>query len=157
MRIAAIDPGGTTGAAVIDTPITITLLLQHKNLGTVLQKVFDTQPDEIVVEKFIVYPAAGRYLGWSITPAELVGIIKAEAEQRGVPVVEQAPSQKHGALVLLQPLGLYRKGRPHAMDALAHAVYRSLYGHGFAKHPDVQAKLQRFLEEGEHGERNASV
>ena len=148
MRIAGIDPGGTTGAAVLETPAKVVLLIQHKDLHTVLQRIFDTEPDEIVVEKFIVYPTAGRYMGWSRTPAELVGIIKAEAAQRDIPVVEQAPSQKHGALQLLKPLGLDQKGKPHATDALAHALYRSLYGHGFERDPEVQAKLQRFLERG---------
>ena len=149
MRIAAIDPGGTNGLAVIETPITPVTLLQHRDLMRVLEEVVRLEPDELVVEKFVVYPAAGAYLGWKRPPAEIVGIIKSTAAQFGIPVIEQTPSQKHGAYKLLQPLGLYRKGMGHAMDALAHAVYRSLYGHGYEKDPAVQAKLQQFLLEVE--------
>ena len=149
MRIAAIDPGGTSGLAVIDTPIDVVLTMQHRDLMRVMEEVVKLEPDELVVEKFVVYPEAARLMGWSRTPAELVGIIKSMAEQFGIPVVEQAPSQKHGAFKLLKPLGLWKPKMGHAMDALAHAVYRSLYGHGYEKDPAVQAKLQQFLLEVE--------
>lgn len=123
MRILALDPGRTTGAAYFPDDDTFhveqrELAYSHKSLYNYLRLV---NPDIIVCESF-VYQRRDKV---DLSPVEMIGVIKLFCERNGTPYHEQTPSQakKFWEDKKIKTCGLWIPGNPHAIDAARHLLY----------------------------------
>ena len=125
MRILALDPGRTTGAAYFpNDPSRLYMVLQrqlpysHKAVSNHLRLV---NPDIIVCESF-VYQRRDKV---DLSPVEMIGVVKLWCEQNETPYHEQTPSQakKFWDDKKIKTCGLWIPGNPHAMDAARHLLY----------------------------------
>jgi len=124
--ILGIDPGGTTGLALIEFEATTEprmISVQHIPNG--LAGFLDWQLkvervwDFIVCENFTVRPGVH---GVDITPAYIIGAIEA-LEGKHVKINYQTPSQKPLCDdAALKRLGVHSTGMGHANDAARHAI-----------------------------------
>lgn len=129
MKALSLDPGGTTGYAIVsfepDFPMKIIRSGQIKNsLRGFLDFHWDVleseQFDFIICENFEL--REGIY-GADLSPVYIIGAL--EALYPVIPIIYQAPYQK--PLVdddRLKRLGIYEPGKPHRNDAVRHmAIY----------------------------------
>lgn len=116
--IAAIDPGSTTGVALLESPATLLGAGQEQDRAKVVAWVRKVQPDVLVVEDFKPYTGLPS---WTKLPApKLIGIL----EELGLNLVQQSPSvKKRFPDLLLKTAGMFTPGQPHANDAVRHALY----------------------------------
>jgi len=106
--------------------------VEAKSLEDVLLYLDYWQPDVVVVEEFRLYPWTAKSLGWdSMRPSQIIGAIKAWVSRCGheVELVEQPasvrkPAQAHTRKMEKSPMF---RGKPHARDALRHAVWYTLH------------------------------
>lgn len=133
MRIAGVDPGGTTGMVLIelfprDEPRDFICYeaKQVSDISGLLRTLGEWNPDIIVIEQFNLYPWKAKSLSWSdMTPSQVIGAVKAWCVDKNVQLVEQpAAMRKQGRLYSqqLERSPLF-KARPHAKDALRHAIW----------------------------------
>jgi hypothetical protein len=135
MNICAIDPGGTCGMALLlggDDNVSTLHLMQQRNASEFalaewcLVTCMANECDVLVVEKFI--PQPGKNYTWqSLSAMRIASMIETLLIERGMAMnvdwVWQTPSDK--SIVTddrLKQWGAWRKGRPHAMDALRHLI-----------------------------------
>lgn len=125
MRIAAFDPGGTTGYALLDVTKEDIKLVDWQQIRGGLDGFIDWHTSHwhdhdtlIVCEDFILRPGVH---GADITPAFVIGAIK--ALNRDSQVNLQTASQKKLCDdSRLKRLGMYQRGNPHANDAIRHGI-----------------------------------
>ena len=125
MKILALDPGGTTGAAIIefgdDTEPVIEKRWQIADgLQGFISWYQDTTDfwDMIVCESFVLRPGVH---GVDITPAYVIGALEALEGHLGV--IYQEPKVKPLCDDdRLKAMGFHKPGQPHANDAVRHAV-----------------------------------
>lgn len=131
MRVLGVDPGGTTGLAVVDTDRRKIHLSESDPRATVA-KLYESvcrSPDFdlIAVERFIITPRTAK-ITRQPDAMEIIGAIKAFAQvaRRPTPVIMQDPGSAKTAWdnERLKVHGIY--GPPsmgHARDAMRHALF----------------------------------
>jgi hypothetical protein len=147
-QIVALDPGGTTGVAVLTFDAS-TKLWHRKQLGPqehhydLYQELCQhlncrgqETPLTVVCEGF-QYRNDYRP-GLVLVSREYIGVAKFFCQEFEVSYVEQSAGQgKAGKRTFVRPehikkLGMWLPGKPHAMDATAHLLYYVIHG----KHND---------------------
>lgn len=138
--IVALDPGGTTGWAMLaisDRGRTYWDLGQlgpdehHLELYNMIDRMYARAQDDnfiIVCERF-EYRAYSRP-GLVLDSREYIGVAKLFAAQKQVPFVLQSAAQGKGLVTdqNIKKLGLWSAGNRHAMDALRHLLYYVIKG-----------------------------
>jgi len=152
VRIFSVDPGRTIGFALMEPPLRLLESGQTTNEAEVHERILQSHPTEVVLEKYRPYPGMGRAYGFGTMEAvEVAERIKMLCYREGIPVVEQASAQigERGLFtpMLLRQLGLWQPGKPHANDAIRHALYRLWFGYGYSQHKDVADRMREMLEE----------
>ena len=119
MIVLAIDPGKTTGFAAWDTERGEMRLWEstddrHDVVGAVIAA------SEVVYEMFHYYRQAKHV---DTNACEVIGLIKWYG--RGKPLKAQLAVNAKKAYPndRLKEVGWYRRGKPHAMDAVRHLLY----------------------------------
>ena len=142
MRVAAIDPGGFTGYCIIDAPVTLIESGQGSERAKILALCLSYEPDVVVVEDF--KPQAGLP-EWSPLPApKVIGALEELCEREGVKLVTQVPAMKSRIdNTILQIANLWQRGRPHANDAIRHALYYLWFKQGYEHAEEVQRILKQ--------------
>jgi len=137
--ILSLDPGETTGFVIVekrplndpeDMPKVIMSGILSRWRG-VRNLIKETEPEELIVEQFRLYPNKAREQSYSIMiAARVIGAIECIAEDYGLSMIEQAALV--GRRVELTQAVRDQIRNRHALDAMAHAVafLRSHYGHG---------------------------
>lgn len=123
-RILSLDPGGTTGLAVIDfddESITLVEATQVKgDLRGFLQwqAGFDSPIDVIVCESFTLRPGIH---GVNLSPTYIIGAL--EALYQSYDIVYQEPKLKPLCDDdRLKKIGIHQSAMPHANDAIRHGI-----------------------------------
>lgn len=148
MVILGIDPGGTTGWALVRDLLEVVDGGETRDRDEVLLQI--PRADEIVVESFRLRPSKGRALGGErLVASEIIGAVEEALEREGrKPPVLQDPSVKR--LLpdpALRALGLWLPGRGHARDAIRHAGYRFLTTHLDMVGRTARARWQAYMRE----------
>lgn len=125
-RILAIDPGGTTGVAIVSFSENLAPVVSH----------YEQIPDGLA--GFIKWYKNNWHLGWDIivcenftlrinvkfpdlSPVYIIGAL--EALMWGEQIVYQSPAQKTLCDdTRLKAMGMYKPGNGHANDAIRHAI-----------------------------------
>lgn len=120
MKILGIDPGITTGFAWYhtDTQQFVTVQVDTTRMVSVQHTLTGIQPNELVYENFKHRP---NLMNPELHSLKVIGVIELFAEVRLVPVkATYLPgyAKKFWTNDKLKQLGLYEKGKGHAMDAL---------------------------------------
>jgi hypothetical protein len=152
MRIVSFDPGGTTGYTFaqiygLGDPSANTLLkvdpdqskLTHYELDRLLA--INLYPDVIICESF-EYRNRAR-AGLVLVSCELIGVIKLYSQQYNVPLFMQTAAQGKGHFKdeIIKNMGLWIKGKPHAMDSLRHVLQWFTFGSGFQYNRNAEIQL----------------
>jgi len=126
-RILGIDPGGTTGLALVSVDgSTAPQLIWQKQITGGLEgflnfhwdELLDTEIDLIVCESFTLREGVH---GVDLTPTYIIGAL--EALYPLMPIVYQPPKLKPLCDdTRLKEMGLYTPARGHAMDAVRHVM-----------------------------------
>lgn len=130
MKVVALDPGETTGYAVYsrytsqggyERSLTSSQMGSHPHHLALYEFLELAQPQVVVCEDFKYQRGPG---GHNLTPVEYIGVVKLWTAERHVPLVLQPRSRKtlwdDGKI---KELGLWKPGKPHAMDAVRHLLY----------------------------------
>ena len=131
MIILFADPGGTTGWCAMEwdgsSEIRPTLLLADETPGDefpleLMHLLADGElgVDVVGYENFRIYK--GTNGPQALPVIEQIGAIKWVCGMAGVPFVGQAPAKKQFFEKKLKSLGYYQVARPHANDAIMHAL-----------------------------------
>ncbi len=126
MRIAAIDPGKTTGFALWDErPGTLNEYGEVGKTPELLAILGRFKPDVLVVEAYRLYPWRAKEQLWGDMPSpQVIGALKAWAELNKVRYVEQSASIKRiMSDDVLKRAGYWFRGKEHARDAARHLLY----------------------------------
>jgi hypothetical protein len=125
-RIAAFDPGGTTGWCRYDTALPLENSYacgqfeapdHHKLLYRWLN---DNEPELIVCEQFDYRPHLQNV---QLISRNYIGVIELYTQYSGCPLIMQKPAvMKPWDNDKLKLLGLYTKNLRHAMDATRHLL-----------------------------------
>src|SRR5690606_5657299 len=92
-RVAGIDPGKTTGVAIIDVPMTVQKVYQTQWTNDIIPGIADA--DVVVVESFRDAPAKAQPLACDELPAPLViGVIKEYCLTSEIPYIGQPSAYK---------------------------------------------------------------
>jgi len=125
-HIFAIDPGSTTGICykLPDGSVIHSQMPHDEFASLILNWVIhpQSQPDELVVESFILHPSTVKKSreGTHHT-IELIGLIRHVAEYCSIPLTLQTPAQgKRVTNEILKEAGLYVPKLAHARDAARH-------------------------------------
>lgn len=139
MRIAGIDPGGTTGLVIVEEPMKIIAFHEEKKMDNILSWLTQQQPDEVVCEEYQIYPDKAKAQSWKNPPSpQVIGAVKVWCNIAGVPFVSQGAAQrKRITHNILKTANLFTPGQTHITDALCHALYRLWFAHGYYKDPAV--------------------
>ena len=129
MKILGVDPGGTTGLAIIqiqDKKITPVWIGQSKDQSTkeYVQQIIEV--DVLVVEDWKTDPRKSQRGAFSYDPmitTRLIGKLELLAEQHGKKFVLQPNSIKPVGYGFSNQVYVPGKKGMHQQDALAHAVY----------------------------------
>ncbi len=124
----SLDPGGTTGVAIIEYGTQSYELVKTLQIRNGLQgfldfhwdELEDWEFDEIICESFDL--REGVY-GADLTPVYIIGALEALYPKALNKVIYQKPNQK--SLCgddRLRKLGLHTPARPHANDAVRHGI-----------------------------------
>ena len=135
----SLDPGGTTGVAIIEYGTQSYELVKTLQIRNGLQgfldfhwdELEDWDFDEIVCESFDLREGVH---GADLTPVYIIGALEALYPKALNKIIYQKPSQK--SLCgddRLRKLGLHTPSRPHANDAVRHGI---IYLRN-SKHPGV--------------------
>lgn len=147
--VLALDPGYTTGIAVIHGDRLIMYgqmntrkldLLTYKDIERILDEylsLWDINTDihtmckfEMVVEDYRIYSWKSEEHEWSdVYVARLIGFIQAMCVQRSIEFRLRLAQQAKGFVTdeKLKKMGWYQRGLPHARDAIRHALYHTLF------------------------------
>jgi len=122
--IIALDPGITTGVAILDgfrEIKTDQVKYSHRDFVNYLASLDLT---EIVYESF-VYQRRNKV---ELYPVEVIGVIKLFATQRDIPLYVQSASQAKNFITddKIKKMALWEKGQVHGMDALRHLLYHQI-------------------------------
>jgi hypothetical protein len=132
MKILGLDPGKTTGVALLElNEKALSLVYVNETKDETLLEIVDyiKQADYVICEEFLVRPnkAHGGAFDWSdMVAPRVIGAATSLAKQYGAQFVLQSPS--------IKPVGYgwsamqYVKGKQkmHMQDAVCHAVYFSV-------------------------------
>jgi len=134
--LLTLDPGQTTGVAFFHgTELKEVLQQKTPNIPSAVElftELLDRLPvDTIVIEDYHVYAWRAKQHAWSdlYTP-RMIGAVEAICAQRSLPLVKQSAQIAKGFVTdtKLKAWELYRKGMPHARDAVRHGCYYILFG-----------------------------
>jgi hypothetical protein len=116
MRIVGIDPGGTTGIALILglIPSGGWTVDTGKSLADLYMTVFRLNPEVLVVEDFIIGP--GHRSKDIQIPIKVIGVCEMLADKMGIKCVLSNPS-------VLQGHQKPRGANPHIWSAQTHALH----------------------------------
>lgn len=128
MKFLSLDPGGTTGFAIINYGRTQAPIVER--FGQITDgldgfiKWYDINGrydwSFVVCESFILRPGVH---GADITPAYVIGALAALEAAHDCTVAYQPPSQKKLCDDdVLKRMGMYQPGKPHANDAIRHGI-----------------------------------
>lgn len=127
IRILGIDPGGTTGLALISVDnVSAPNIIWQKQIAGGLEgflnfhwdELLDTEIDLIVCESFTLREGVH---GVDLSPTYIIGAL--EALYPAMPIVYQAPKMKPLCDdTRLKKMGFYVPARGHAMDAVRHVM-----------------------------------
>lgn len=112
MKILGVDPGGTNGLAWFDDEYHISGYNQVslEDFPIFLQQ-HEPTPDLIVLENYRLWKhRAIQQAGSSLPAAQAIGMVKAYAKIRGIPIVEQSPQILQNAEKMS---GMSMKGQSH--------------------------------------------
>jgi len=144
MKVVALDPGGTTGIAVLDTEsyeVTLSELGPYEHHLALDLFLVNEKPDVIICEEFtyrVVQSKGTKMPGISLISKEYIGITKLYVEMVNIEgdcckLIMQTPAQGGGGRNhsgfwkndKLKQIGLYTapEGRQHMADALRHALF----------------------------------
>lgn len=147
-RVLGLDPGETTGACFFVGPKLVhTCQIPTKTPssgGALVRNYIQTYgPDIVVMEMYRVYSWKAEDHSWhNLHTPRLIGAIEFICDHVVVPVklVQQTAQQAKGFCTdeKLKAWGVYQEGRPHARDAIRHALYYLLFS---------VAKVQHFNKE----------
>lgn len=138
IRVLALDPGQTTGVAILEEG----RLIEWSQLGTKdipigikeLSKLYDRiQPQYIISEAYKIYGWKKDSHAWSeLHTSQLIGVIKTLAQQRNIPHEERLAQEAKVFCTdtKLEEWGMYKPGMKHARDAIRHGCFSYL----FSKH-----------------------
>lgn len=125
-RLLVLDPGDTTGWAVLDYGA-LTSCGQTAGTAKGLTELLDVhQPEVVLFEEYRLYPWKAQSQSFSNLPtARLIGALELLCEQRQLPLIGQTAQQAKGVIddAKLKELHLYQTSKRHANDAIRHAVY----------------------------------
>lgn len=125
-NILAIDPGGTTGIAIVSFSDGVAPVVSH----------YEQIPDGLA--GFIEWHKNNQHLNWDIivcenftlrqnvkfpdlSPVYIIGAL--EALESPKKIIYQSPAQKHLCDdKRLQIMGMHKPGKGHANDAIRHAI-----------------------------------
>lgn len=138
VRVLALDPGQTTGVAVIENGQLIDWLqLNTKDIPTgiaALSELYSkVQPQYIISEAYKIYGWKKDSHAWSdLHTPQLIGVIKTLAQQRNIPHEERLAQEAKVFCTdtKLEEWGMYKPGMKHARDAIRHGCFSYL----FSKH-----------------------
>lgn len=121
-KIVGLDPGKTTGAAIL-YPNGEWTLAQLTTLTALWDFLLQVDPKIIVYERFVPQPRAH-----DVTAIEHIGVIKLYAQQRyDVNMIPQTPSAAKNFVsdIMLRRNDMFSasKGMRHSRDAIRHVVY----------------------------------
>lgn len=134
LRIAAFDPGETTGVAVVSRigkPLCNETFWMWEGVKDILETY---NPHVVVIESFQLYPWKSKEQGFStFPPVEVIGVIKYLCVMRGTPFVTQMPTLKK--FFTDARLKSYKAHHSviHARDAMRHALYYVVFTSKTAK------------------------
>lgn len=136
MILLCFDPGETTGYAVLvdGAPVEWGAFPWWSRLRALIEESKWGFPDGIVCERFSLYAQkAAVMVNNEFAAAQVIGVVRFLAEQRGILVHLQPASCIHSGRALsplLRPLvdSLKIKG-VHARDAVAHGLWWFRFGH----------------------------
>lgn len=131
MIILGIDPGKTTGLALIEfDPETRKLvplgIQESKDMEGIEWKDWVERADVVVVENFLVRPKKARQGAFDWDPMyapRVVGSVKTLAKLYGKQLVSQEPAIKPVGYGFANQTYLPGKKGQHCQDAIAHAVF----------------------------------
>ena len=128
-RILAVDPGNTTGIAVVDMAYPAVLETHEFDYEDVADFMFNPIDrgaiDEIVCEHFYV-DAETLKKTWQADTFDVIGIMRYTAYILSIPYTHQPPSsvKKLATNDRLIKIGWWTPGQGHAQDATRHLFYR---------------------------------
>lgn len=138
-RIIGLDPGETTGYAVLDS---FTLMKTGQLDTKDVPRAYDSLSDlfdqwvvppttRVAAEDYRIYSWKAQSHSWSeVHTIKVVGIIQLLAHAFNIPH-ELRTAQIAKAFITdskLRDWGFYREGEKHARDAIRHAAYDCLFG-----------------------------
>ena len=122
MVTVALDPGKTTGIAILVNEEEDPVIGHLYNLEEVGMELETWKPDIIIYESFQL---RHHRRAVSLEPVEVIGAIKYLAAINSIPLFAQTAAQgkKFWTNEKLNELTYYMPGYPHGMDALRHLLY----------------------------------
>ncbi len=126
--------------AVMEPPAKLVGMGQETDRAKVVAWIRSMNPEVLVVEDFKPYSGLPT---WVALPApKLLGVL----EELGYTLVRQSPSiKKQFPDLLLKTAGMYEAGKPHANDAVRHALYYCWMTLDNLQNPDVQAVYREYI------------
>ena len=127
MRVMGVDPGVTTGVAIIDTSKSkkliyrdqlVKLLHQQEAYDAFVGALEKYQPDYVIIEDFV---GGGPRTPPMVYTMNLVGFVAGVLKVLGYSYKAMPPIHRRAFLPDAKEL-IKEKGQPHATDALAHAL-----------------------------------
>jgi hypothetical protein len=141
--ILGVDPGGTTGIALLGGPDGVPVLLQSSREGvlTVVWALVERVRDQggkvsaIAVERFVAGPRSGRLAtpaGAATARVVIADLCSFAQEVADVPVYPRSAAEvKPWATdARLKAAGIEHRGMPHALDAARHALFCAVRDYG---------------------------
>lgn len=133
IHILGIDPGSTTGIAYITRGPGgyMEAMTGQCPPDEVLRSLDQTPPaliahlEAVAIERYVI-TRRSMYGGPASTdPLNVIGVVQEWATQHNIPVVLQPPSDVKNLITddVLKYFLLWIKARPHARDAIRHALY----------------------------------
>lgn len=135
-RILAIDPGETTGVALMSGPtlaqasqVAGPLWGQVNSIRFICQPI---KPDIVIIEAYRVFPWRLQQHTWSsLFTARLIGALEFVCADIGIDLtINQAPGDAKAFSTdeKLRAWGYWQPNKKHANDAIRHAVYYLVFG-----------------------------
>lgn len=116
-KVMAIDPGITTGIAIVDLTGSIVGSCLNTSVIDVMGSIVSTKPDLVIIEDFV---GAGPRSKESIFVLKLIGMVLGVCFIEKIPYVVQVPQIRVPYVSVAKEMG---EGRSrHIIDAYAHAL-----------------------------------
>lgn len=142
-----LDPGETTGWAIFsqgqlvlcgqehtgDEPALMAEFIHGIQESVLNSATYNTGLEHIVYEEYRIRGnKALQHIGSEVVTIQHIGVIKATADQLGIPVTKQTAGQvkQFATDIHLRRWGLFQTGKRHANDAIRHGVYWLLFAGG---------------------------